>query len=60
MGIALGWLVKQFFWVPHRFRYGMLVAGGWNNTGDIRTLPPTISPYHQHNDDYLPLLQQYP
>ena len=29
-------MVKQFFWVPHRFRHGILVAGGWGNTGDIR------------------------
>jgi hypothetical protein len=34
MVIAL--LVKQFFWVPHRFRYGIIVAGGWGNWGDIR------------------------
>ncbi len=34
MGIA--WLTKQLFWVPHRFRYGILVAGGWANYGDIR------------------------
>lgn len=29
--------IKQFFWVPHRFRYGILVAGGWANVGDIPT-----------------------
>ncbi|KAK0474151.1 auxin efflux carrier [Armillaria novae-zelandiae] len=37
MGVGLAWLVKQFFWVPHRFRYGMLAAGGWGNYGDIPT-----------------------
>lgn len=37
MGIVLAWLIRQFFWVPHRFRYGLLVAGGWGNVGDIRT-----------------------
>ncbi|KAK0220435.1 auxin efflux carrier [Armillaria fumosa] len=37
MGIGLAWLIKQFFWVPHRFRYGMLAAGGWGNYGDIPT-----------------------
>ncbi|KAG7441091.1 auxin efflux carrier [Guyanagaster necrorhizus] len=37
MGIGLSWLIKQFFWVPHRFRYGMLAAGGWGNYGDIPT-----------------------
>jgi len=36
MGIILGYTVKQFFWVPHRFRYGIIVAGGWGNVGDIR------------------------
>ncbi|EGO19763.1 hypothetical protein SERLADRAFT_478030 [Serpula lacrymans var. lacrymans S7.9] len=30
-------LIKQFFWVPHRFRYGIIVAGGWGNVGDIPT-----------------------
>ncbi|KAL5495893.1 ECM3_2 [Sanghuangporus weigelae] len=36
-GIIIAWLVKQFFWVPHRFRYGILVAGGWSNVGDVPT-----------------------
>lgn len=36
MGIVIGWLVRQLFWVPHRFRYGILVAGGFYNAGDIR------------------------
>ncbi|KAL5518362.1 ECM3_1 [Sanghuangporus vaninii] len=36
-GIVIAWLVKQFFWVPHRFRYGILVAGAWSNVGDIPT-----------------------
>ncbi|KAJ7474875.1 auxin efflux carrier transmembrane protein [Mycena latifolia] len=37
MGIVLAWLVSQVFWVPHRFRWGILVAGGWSNWGDIPT-----------------------
>ncbi|KAF8206071.1 auxin efflux carrier [Mycena galopus ATCC 62051] len=37
MGIVLAWLVSQIYWVPHRFRWGMLVAGGWSNYGDIPT-----------------------
>ncbi|KDQ52951.1 hypothetical protein JAAARDRAFT_210200 [Jaapia argillacea MUCL 33604] len=37
IGIAIAWIIKQFFWVPHRFRYGILVAGGWGNYGDIPT-----------------------
>lgn len=36
IGIMMAWAIKQVFWVPHRFRYGMLVAGGWGNVGDIR------------------------
>ena len=36
VGIFIAWCVKQIFWVPHRFRYGILVAGGWGNVGDIR------------------------
>lgn len=36
MGLLLAWIVKQFFWVPHRFRYGILVAGGWGNYADLR------------------------
>ncbi|KAF9023594.1 auxin efflux carrier [Hymenopellis radicata] len=35
LGIGIAWLTKQVFWVPHRFRYGILVAGGWANYGDI-------------------------
>ncbi|KAI0294208.1 auxin efflux carrier [Russula brevipes] len=30
-------LTVAFFWVPHRFRYGILAAGGWGNYGDIPT-----------------------
>ncbi|KIJ64052.1 hypothetical protein HYDPIDRAFT_112578 [Hydnomerulius pinastri MD-312] len=37
IGIAIAWITTQFFWVPHRFRYGILVAGGWGNVGDIPT-----------------------
>jgi len=37
IGVAIAWVVKQVFWVPHRFRFGILVAGGWGNYGDIPT-----------------------
>lgn len=37
VGAAMAWIIKQFFWVPHRFRYGALAAGGWGNYGDIPT-----------------------
>ncbi|KAI6038551.1 auxin efflux carrier [Pisolithus marmoratus] len=37
IGIVLSWFIKQIFWVPHRFRYGILIAGGWANVGDIPT-----------------------
>ncbi|KAJ7910478.1 auxin efflux carrier transmembrane protein [Mycena leptocephala] len=37
MGIAIAWATKQLFWVPHRFRWGILAAGGWGNYGDIPT-----------------------
>ncbi|KIM54956.1 hypothetical protein SCLCIDRAFT_1221571 [Scleroderma citrinum Foug A] len=37
IGLIMSWIIKQLFWVPHRFRYGLLVAGGWANTGDIPT-----------------------
>ncbi|KAJ7146923.1 hypothetical protein C8R44DRAFT_864635 [Mycena epipterygia] len=37
LGILIAWIVSQFFWVPHRFRWGILVAGGWGNVGDIST-----------------------
>lgn len=36
VGVAMAWIIKQFFWVPHRFRYGILAAGCWGNYGDIR------------------------
>ncbi|KAG0702563.1 auxin efflux carrier [Suillus ampliporus] len=35
IGFALSLFIKQFFWVPHRFRYGIIVAGGWASIGDI-------------------------
>ncbi|KAG1835398.1 auxin efflux carrier [Suillus subalutaceus] len=35
IGITLSWIIKQLFWVPHRFRHGILVAGGWANIGDV-------------------------
>ncbi|KAF8183930.1 auxin efflux carrier transmembrane protein [Pholiota molesta] len=37
IGMVMAFIIKQFFWVPHRFRYGILVAGGWGNVGDIPT-----------------------
>ncbi|KZT24321.1 auxin efflux carrier [Neolentinus lepideus HHB14362 ss-1] len=37
VGIVMAWIIKQFFWVPHRFRHGIIVAGGWGNYGDIPT-----------------------
>jgi predicted permease len=40
-GMLTAWIIKSFFWVPHRFRYGILAAGCWGNYGEIRmcTLP---------------------
>lgn len=37
LGMLLAWIVGQIFWVPHQFRFGILVAGGWANIGDIPT-----------------------
>ncbi|KAJ3994796.1 auxin efflux carrier [Lentinula boryana] len=37
LGVAMAWITRTLFWVPHRFRYGILVAGGWANVGDIPT-----------------------
>ncbi|KAF9445655.1 hypothetical protein P691DRAFT_709983 [Macrolepiota fuliginosa MF-IS2] len=37
LGLAFAWITKRFFWVPHRFRYGILIAGGWGNVGDLPT-----------------------
>ena len=36
VGVAMASIIKYFFWVPHRFRYGVLAAGAWGNYGDIR------------------------
>jgi hypothetical protein len=35
-GLALGFIIKQLFWLPHRFRYGIYMAAGWGNYGDVR------------------------
>ncbi|KAI0271308.1 auxin efflux carrier [Gloeopeniophorella convolvens] len=37
LGSVMAWMIKQVFWVPHRFRYGIIAAGGWGNYGDIPT-----------------------
>ncbi|KAJ7286529.1 hypothetical protein C8J57DRAFT_1497178 [Mycena rebaudengoi] len=37
IGVGIALITKQFFWVPHRFRWGIFVAGGWGNYGDIST-----------------------
>ncbi|KAF9218915.1 hypothetical protein BS17DRAFT_719315 [Gyrodon lividus] len=37
IGVTISWTIKQLFWVPHRFRYGILAAGAFGNTGDIPT-----------------------
>jgi auxin efflux carrier family protein len=35
-GFALAFIIKRLFWVPHRFRWGIVVASVWANWGDIR------------------------
>ncbi|KAG2074513.1 hypothetical protein BDR04DRAFT_180656 [Suillus decipiens] len=35
IGLAFSLSIKQIFWVPYRFRYGILVAGGWASSCDI-------------------------
>lgn len=35
-GLILAFSIKQLFWVPHRFRYGIYMAAGWGNYGDVR------------------------
>jgi len=44
VGVAMAWIIRWSFWVPHRFRYGILAAGGWGNFGDIRAcvLPTSL------------------
>ncbi|EJD04592.1 uncharacterized protein FOMMEDRAFT_107402 [Fomitiporia mediterranea MF3/22] len=37
IGLFLAWSTKWFFWVPHRFRYGILCAGTISNYSDIPT-----------------------
>jgi len=46
IGGLIAWIIKQFFWVPHRFRYGILVAGVFGNVGDIRELCSIIHSSH--------------
>ncbi|KAG2367635.1 auxin efflux carrier [Suillus spraguei] len=35
IGLIFSLSIKQIFWVPYRFRYGILVAGGWASSCDI-------------------------
>lgn len=36
IGAFFGLVAKYCFWVPHRFRYGVIVAGAFGNVGDLR------------------------
>lgn len=36
LGFILAFVIKRVFWVPHRFRWGIVVASVWANWGDIR------------------------
>ena len=40
-GTLMAWIIRSFFWVPHRFRYGILATGCWGSLGDMHmcTLP---------------------
>ena len=40
-GTLMACTIRCFFWIPHRFRYGILAAGCWGNCSDMRmcTLP---------------------
>ncbi|KAF8431907.1 hypothetical protein L210DRAFT_3487223 [Boletus edulis BED1] len=55
IGIVMSWIIKQLFWVPHRFRYGILAAGGWGNVGDIPTsvLLSLTAPFNGTSDQNL-------
>ena len=46
IGGLIAWIIKQFFWVPHRFRYGILFAGIFGNIGDIRKLCSIVHSSH--------------
>lgn len=51
-GFFLAFFIKQVFWVPHRFRYGIYVAAGWGNFGDIRM--SIVPAYETLNHLYYP------
>ncbi|KAI0274431.1 membrane transport protein-domain-containing protein [Russula aff. rugulosa BPL654] len=36
-GLLMAWTIKRLFWVPHRFRYGILATGSWGTYGDLPT-----------------------
>lgn len=37
LGLFMALIIREFFWVPHRFRNGLLAAGIWANYGDVPT-----------------------
>jgi len=43
VGGLLGFIVKKLFWVPHRFRYGIIIAGSFGNVGDLREHLPSLT-----------------
>ncbi|KAF8728396.1 hypothetical protein AX14_006698 [Amanita brunnescens Koide BX004] len=57
IGMSIAWVTKQIFWVPHRFRYGLLAAGGWANVGDIPTSVllslTSFAPFNSNTDPNL-------
>lgn len=37
ISLILGLIIRQVFPVPKNFRWGILAAAGWSNTGDLPT-----------------------
>jgi predicted permease len=43
IGLLISLVIREIFWVPHRFRSGVIAAGVWSNFGDIRESIKTVS-----------------
>ncbi|KAG8836282.1 Protein M3 [Serendipita sp. 399] len=43
LGLVLALIIREFFWVPHRFRSGLIFAGIWSNWGDWKAIAIILS-----------------
>jgi len=55
IGLVTSTVISTIFWVPHRFRWGIIVAGIWGNYGDLPTAiimsVTAVAPFQPEDQD---------